>query len=93
MNFFKNFNSVKPKPILTEATGVAMARNRTLGPKLEAAMAAEINKISAECEEIWANDKLSDEMKRELIGKRNEPAEVRRRIIAAKNKAKAALGA
>jgi hypothetical protein len=86
MHFFDNF---RKKSVVVEATGVAMARNRTLGPKLEAAMAAEIHKISAECEEIWANDKLSDEMKRELIGKRNDPAEMRRRILAAKNKARA----
>jgi hypothetical protein len=87
-NLFKK----RPAPVLTEATGVAVARKRTMGPKLEAAMAHEIQRIEDECGEIWHNAELGDEDKIMLIAAKREPAEMKRRMLEAKAAAKAALG-
>lgn len=78
----------KPEGIV-EATGVAMASKRSLGPALEAAMAAEIAAISAESTAIWHGTK-PERQKVQEIADLNAPENVRRRMLEAKAKAKAA---
>lgn len=72
---------------VVSATGSATA-TRKGGPAIQEAMAQAIRDASTECEAIWARDDMSLEEKTKQIAAINDPAELRRRQLAARDQAK-----
>lgn len=75
------------QPRIAEAVGTAHHDvGPDLGDAIQEAMAQVVHDISAECEEIWANDKMELEEKQRLIAEKNDPDEIRRRKLEVRDK-------
>lgn len=83
---------VVPASVIVEAVGNAGGNGRTsgLGQRIEAAMAQAVKDAATECEAIAATTELEPGDRQRMIAAIQDPAEIKRRMLSAREAVKAA---